>query len=813
MTNQQYYSVFTQQGLTLLKNTMENGTKLGITHMAFGDGGGTVPIPNENFTQLVNEVYRTQLNSLSRDLNNTNWLRAETTVASNIGGFNVRELGLYADNVLIAYSNYPSTYKPNSTDSNAYIMAFGMVLQIDNATSLELKVDPDIVFATIQYVTDVEQEIYKNTISIVKDVIELNKLSKWDQRSVFIKSNGLYFYESKTDQWLLDNSNKVIRQISSIQNLRQYEPERVNEIIKTGGYYEDWTSTTNLIKGGASYYYDNQDMTSNDDGLFTIVTKNNARWKLKLEKNSINLYQCGLKMIGEDETSLLQDRISIINSYAKQHGQRLEMDGCNNKLLVSDTISVDINYIKLSNFYLYTSLDFTPTNITAILKLDGSSTELQSTPSLMENIVIQGPGWRTDRNVAGLLCNASTNLSTIKGLRVMDVKYNLVLGSNTYLISFVDFTFTRAQICLIDSVSAGFEDETVNAGENISFHRGSFGESYSLAKLIKYNNGSHLAFYNCSFDYSGGNESQDYIQFDLDSGQYEFYSCHFESGNNIDSITTNYFNIGDYTNISFFGGWIIFNTENKIPYFFFCKGNTSDRSTNPHINLYDTWVYAPAVDWWSNFGLDIFKPNIAVTDYTTSGKFQELNTLMNNPDMLGKTMSDAFFANYTDEYRSANVIQTDPQTNDILSVSFNSSVKAIEMKRLQRTSSILNGGIFYLLVPRQPSRYNPHLEISYKSTEKNTLSSGIIYITCTPVRWSGQFNKYGIPINMGSNDIIGSLKISSLSTEIITSSIVDYAAQRMDYKNANYILVTVNMSSITEIINFQITDIKLSQAD
>lgn len=57
MTNQQYYSVFTQQGLKLLKNIMENGTKLGITYMAFGDGGGTVPIPNENFTQLVNEVY------------------------------------------------------------------------------------------------------------------------------------------------------------------------------------------------------------------------------------------------------------------------------------------------------------------------------------------------------------------------------------------------------------------------------------------------------------------------------------------------------------------------------------------------------------------------------------------------------------------------------------------------------------------------------------------------------------------------------------------------------------------------------------
>lgn len=154
MADQIYYSVFTKQGLALLTEAIQNGTKLGITAMAFGDGGGSLPVPNENFTSLINEVHRTQLNSIAPDPNNANWLRAEAIIASAIGGFNIRELGLYAGDVLVAYSNYPATYKPNPADGTARIMTFRMILQIDNVANFELVIDPDVVLATIQYVKD-----------------------------------------------------------------------------------------------------------------------------------------------------------------------------------------------------------------------------------------------------------------------------------------------------------------------------------------------------------------------------------------------------------------------------------------------------------------------------------------------------------------------------------------------------------------------------------------------------------------------------------------------------------------------------------
>lgn len=188
MAEQIYYSVFTKKGLELLTEAIRNGTKLGITSMAFGDGGGSLPVPNENFTSMVREVHRTQLNSLAPDPNNANWLRADAIIASATGGFNIRELGLYAGNVLVAYSNYPPTYKPNPSDGTARIMSFRMILQIDNTANFDLVIDPDVVLATIQKVEDAKLEIYQNTATTLHQLSELEDLEKWPGRTIFIKT-------------------------------------------------------------------------------------------------------------------------------------------------------------------------------------------------------------------------------------------------------------------------------------------------------------------------------------------------------------------------------------------------------------------------------------------------------------------------------------------------------------------------------------------------------------------------------------------------------------------------------------------------
>ncbi|MCZ3296081.1 phage tail protein [Acinetobacter baumannii] len=205
MAGELYYSVFTEQGLSLLRQAIQNGTKLGITDMSFGDGGGSLPVPNSSFTHLVNEVYKTQLNSLAPDPNNGNWLRAEAIIASAIGGFNIRELGLWAGNVLVAYSNYPPTYKPNPNDGTARIMTFRMVIQIDNTANFELVIDPDIVLATIQAVNNAKEEILESTVPIKKDFPKV--LAERSIRFDLIHSKGALRY-GLNDQVPLDDMVK-----------------------------------------------------------------------------------------------------------------------------------------------------------------------------------------------------------------------------------------------------------------------------------------------------------------------------------------------------------------------------------------------------------------------------------------------------------------------------------------------------------------------------------------------------------------------------------------------------------------------------
>ncbi|MER8279470.1 phage tail protein [Acinetobacter baumannii] len=187
-----YHSLFTEKGLELLRESIQNGTKLGITHMSFGDGGGMLPIPDAKFTQMINEVYRVALNRLAPSNENPNWLEADGVIPSAIGGFNIREVGLWAGNIMVAYANYPPTYKPSGDQGTAQIKTIRIVLQIDNTANFELKIDASVVMATIQAVEDAKIDVKKyadeTKVHVVESISDLINLEKWEGRTVYVKS-------------------------------------------------------------------------------------------------------------------------------------------------------------------------------------------------------------------------------------------------------------------------------------------------------------------------------------------------------------------------------------------------------------------------------------------------------------------------------------------------------------------------------------------------------------------------------------------------------------------------------------------------
>lgn len=155
-----YYALLTNLGASKLANAAALGTKLQITQMAVGDGGGTLPTPNATQTKLVGEKRRAALNSLSIDAANSSQIIAEQVIPETEGGFWIREVGLFdADGVLIAVANCAETYKPQLQEGSGRTQTVRMILIVSSTDAVTLKIDPSIVLATRQYVDNAVIEV------------------------------------------------------------------------------------------------------------------------------------------------------------------------------------------------------------------------------------------------------------------------------------------------------------------------------------------------------------------------------------------------------------------------------------------------------------------------------------------------------------------------------------------------------------------------------------------------------------------------------------------------------------------------------
>lgn len=164
-----FFAVLTNLGAAKLANATALGTQLQITHMAVGDGGGVLPLPNAAQTQLIGEKRRAALNSLSVDAANSSQIIAEQVIPETEGGWWIREIGLFdKDGVLIAIANCPETYKPQLQEGSGRTQTVRMVLIVSSTEAVTLKIDPSVVLATRKYVDDkvIEVKTYTDGLMV-----------------------------------------------------------------------------------------------------------------------------------------------------------------------------------------------------------------------------------------------------------------------------------------------------------------------------------------------------------------------------------------------------------------------------------------------------------------------------------------------------------------------------------------------------------------------------------------------------------------------------------------------------------------------
>ncbi|EPF1315382.1 tail fiber protein [Escherichia coli] len=155
-TTRKFKTVITDTGAKkLAQAAAPDGKPVRLTHMAVGDGGGTLPTPDSKQTRLVHEVWRHTVNRAILDATHQNRIIAELVIPPETGGFWIREIGVFDEHGdLIAVGNTAESYKPAVAEGSGRAQTFRTILTVSSTATVALTVDNTMVMATVDYVDD-----------------------------------------------------------------------------------------------------------------------------------------------------------------------------------------------------------------------------------------------------------------------------------------------------------------------------------------------------------------------------------------------------------------------------------------------------------------------------------------------------------------------------------------------------------------------------------------------------------------------------------------------------------------------------------
>ncbi|WP_236448436.1 tail fiber protein [Escherichia coli] len=155
-TTRKFKTVITDTGAKkLAQAAAPDGKPVRLTHMAVGDGGGTLPTPDSKQTRLVHEVWRHTVNRVILDATHQNRIIAELVIPPETGGFWIREIGVFDEHGdLIAVGNTAESYKPAVAEGSGRAQTFRTILTVSSTATVALTVDNTMVMTTVDYVDD-----------------------------------------------------------------------------------------------------------------------------------------------------------------------------------------------------------------------------------------------------------------------------------------------------------------------------------------------------------------------------------------------------------------------------------------------------------------------------------------------------------------------------------------------------------------------------------------------------------------------------------------------------------------------------------
>lgn len=184
-----YYILLTDYGMTFTANA-QAGTQLALTHVVLGDANGQPYLPESrlNKTVLVNQ--RSKLPVASVTVINETTAEVTAIVPSNVGGFNVHEVGIADSSGKLVYvGNFHGGYRPTLTEGAGGDMELVFTIKADNLATVVIETDGTVVTATREWVSD--RFALKSLVAELSDIIDQLKeelmATQWEVLSNRIK--------------------------------------------------------------------------------------------------------------------------------------------------------------------------------------------------------------------------------------------------------------------------------------------------------------------------------------------------------------------------------------------------------------------------------------------------------------------------------------------------------------------------------------------------------------------------------------------------------------------------------------------------
>lgn len=251
MADEQFYTILTNKGKAKIANATLLNSNVTLTTLKVGDGNGAYYNPTEEQTDLKNVVHTCQVGSISIDKKNPNWVVVETIIPGSVGGFIIREIGLFdTEGDMIAVGKYPETYKPVVANGASKDLNVRTIFEVSNAENVTLNINPSVIIATKEDINNLQEQITDNATQL-NDIVKYPKM--------------------------------------------QYTSNITTTILKSvSGGSANWTSPQwNLKKYDTNYFIENDNtlITIKQSGLYIINlainlnVSNGANFSIKLIKN------------------------------------------------------------------------------------------------------------------------------------------------------------------------------------------------------------------------------------------------------------------------------------------------------------------------------------------------------------------------------------------------------------------------------------------------------------------------------------------------------------------------------------------------